>query len=303
MNTYCRKCGKRKYLYPMRKPHRDILAWFYPEKNFTSDKLVLCSRCMDHAKRHIKPCNTKKSGAPPKGNITISLWDDIQSCPIFGKDRKPLYTTISSNRNLNGTFRSNNAPMASNERKEPSLEINIQVQDNNPLIDAVINVSTHQQKNQPKRSNMEEREQELDHNIVSKEERGLKKIDTVDNRGRGIETTEPFDKGEYITTYHGELLEGDKGMVQHKKYSVQVGSFMFFFSLLGKKYCIDATDENNATYGRLINHKRKGNLIPKSKLINKIPYIYFVAKNNLLPGTELLYDYNDPEFPQNFLRY
>jgi histone-lysine N-methyltransferase SETD8 len=50
--------------------------------------------------------------------------------------------------------------------------------------------------------------------------------------------------------------------------------------------------------GRLINHsKKKANCIPKLTFINEKPRIYFQAKCDIVPGTEILYDYgeHDPD--------
>ena len=64
-------------------------------------------------------------------------------------------------------------------------------------------------------------------------------------------------------------------------------NFHFIFS-------IDATDETGR-YGRLVNHSRLApNLMTKVILNGKSPpRLVLVAKQDIEPGTELLYDYGD----------
>jgi hypothetical protein len=56
---------------------------------------------------------------------------------------------------------------------------------------------------------------------------------------------------------------------------------------------IDATSENITAPARLINHS-KANANLNVKLCNcKTKHLYFVAKQKITSGTQLLYDYND----------
>ena len=63
-------------------------------------------------------------------------------------------------------------------------------------------------------------------------------------------------------------------------------NFHFIFS-------IDATIETGR-YGRLVNHSRQTpNLMTKVIMNGKSPRLILVAKHDIEPGTELLYDYGD----------
>ena len=56
---------------------------------------------------------------------------------------------------------------------------------------------------------------------------------------------------------------------------------------------IDATVETGR-YGRLVNHSRlHPNLMTKVIMNGKSPRLILIAKHDLEPGTELLYDYGD----------
>ena len=58
-------------------------------------------------------------------------------------------------------------------------------------------------------------------------------------------------------------------------------------------FSIDATAESGRL-GRLVNHSRvKPNLQTKVVIVNDIPRLILVAKKEIEPGTELLYDYGD----------
>ena len=77
-----------------------------------------------------------------------------------------------------------------------------------------------------------------------------------------------------------------------------IGSYMFFFSFDGEKYCVDATEETGKL-GRLINHSRKNaNVAPKVVGITNpdgesLPHLMLLAKRDINKGEELLYDYKD----------
>ena len=69
--------------------------------------------------------------------------------------------------------------------------------------------------------------------------------------------------------------------------------FVFWYKTDGKWMAIDATSETITAPARLINHsKANGNL--KVKICNcSIKHLYFVAKEKITAGTQLMYDYND----------
>ena len=56
---------------------------------------------------------------------------------------------------------------------------------------------------------------------------------------------------------------------------------------------IDATSESGR-YGRLLNHSKiTPNCVTKVVMLGDIPRLILVAKNDIVAGTELLYDYGD----------
>ena len=58
-------------------------------------------------------------------------------------------------------------------------------------------------------------------------------------------------------------------------------------------FSIDATVETGR-YGRLVNHSRQTpNLMPEVFMNGKSLHLILVAKHDIEPGTELLYDYDD----------
>ena len=114
---------------------------------------------------------------------------------------------------------------------------------------------------------------------------------TTDSRGRGIfavdrgQGTTIFSRGDFLLEYEGELISRDEGL--------QIDScYRFFFSFDGTAYCIDATAEDG-TYGRLLNHSRRGNCVPKVINIHGKPRLYFVAAADITEGQELLFDYGE----------
>lgn len=100
--------------------------------------------------------------------------------------------------------------------------------------------------------------------------------------------------------YIGHLLNRRQGLNLEKKLGDTPASYLFFFTKFSRNWCIDATeDKPEFGVGRLINHSMlKPNL---NKVVRKgcdgKPRLHFVAKHNIPPGVELLYDYGvrDPD--------
>lgn len=57
-------------------------------------------------------------------------------------------------------------------------------------------------------------------------------------------------------------------------------------------YSVDATAESDRL-GRLVNHSRNGNLNTKTVVIENIPHLVLIAKEDIQPGEEVTYDYGD----------
>ncbi len=68
---------------------------------------------------------------------------------------------------------------------------------------------------------------------------------------------------------------------------------MFHFQHIGKKLCMDATEETGHL-GRLLNHSvHRANCVPKVRVFGNSPRILLYAKRYIFKGEELLYDYGD----------
>lgn len=118
----------------------------------------------------------------------------------------------------------------------------------------------------------------------------------TDLKGRGIFAATKLQKGDFVVEYAGDLMSMEDGKVREADYQKDpsIGSYIYFFSFKGKKYCIDATSESGR-YGRLLNHsKTMANC--KTRLVEEpegIPRLIIEAKCVIGKDVELLYDYGD----------
>ncbi|VDD82518.1 unnamed protein product [Mesocestoides corti] len=130
--------------------------------------------------------------------------------------------------------------------------------------------------------------------IRNSEESGMKVVVT-EEKGRGVITTRTFFPGDFVVEYIGELISDSEARIREAEYKKdpKVGSFMFFFSHGGQRYCVDATEETDKL-GRLINHSRlHPNCVVKVIPVDGVPRLALFAKTEISPGEELLYDYGD----------
>jgi len=112
-------------------------------------------------------------------------------------------------------------------------------------------------------------------------------------KGRGIVSTSSFERGSFVTEYSGTLLSLKEARKIEKKLANIPSSYMYYFKHFEKYLCIDATFESGKL-GRLINHSKElSNLTPQTIVVNGKPHIVFVAKRDISPGDELLYDYGE----------
>ena len=129
-------------------------------------------------------------------------------------------------------------------------------------------------------------------------------IETIPEKGRAVVASRSFLKGEFVVEYDGLLLDMGTASLMESSYSMDLtkGSFMFYFHEGEQQYCIDATEESGR-YGRLINHSKKNpNISPKVVMLNTTPRLIFLAKFEIMPGQELLYDYGDRS-PKSILAF
>lgn len=140
---------------------------------------------------------------------------------------------------------------------------------------------------------LEEKQRLIEKALRNNIEDGLK-ITTFKDKGRGIVADRPFEKGDFVVEYSGELIDISEAKRREEKYAMDpdTGCYMYYFKHNNQQYCIDATPESDRL-GRLINHSRNGNLVTKTLFLDGIPRLILIAKENIAIGEELLYDYGD----------
>ncbi|XP_069789612.1 N-lysine methyltransferase KMT5A-A isoform X2 [Narcine bancroftii] len=133
----------------------------------------------------------------------------------------------------------------------------------------------------------------IDELIRTGKEEGMK-VSMIDGKGRGVMATKPFQRGEFVVEYHGDLIEFADAKNREAEYAQDpsTGCYMYYFQYLSKTYCVDATKESTRL-GRLINHSKNGNCQTKLHDVDGKPHLILVASRNIENGEELLYDYGD----------
>ncbi|XP_047425659.1 N-lysine methyltransferase KMT5A-A [Mugil cephalus] len=133
----------------------------------------------------------------------------------------------------------------------------------------------------------------LDDLILNGIEEGME-VQNIEGKGRAVFATRPFQKGDYVVEYHGDLLQITDAKKREAEYAQNpaTGCYMYYFQYLCKTYCVDATKETHRK-GRLINHSKTGNCQTKLHDINGVPHLILVASRDIEKGEELLYDYGD----------
>ncbi|XP_052889525.1 histone-lysine N-methyltransferase PR-Set7 isoform X2 [Anopheles moucheti] len=138
-----------------------------------------------------------------------------------------------------------------------------------------------------------ERDRDIEKAIREGREEGLK-IEQFEGKGRGIVTTRPFSKGEFVVEYIGDLISVSEAKQREQIYAKDdnTGCYMYYFRHKSLQHCIDATAESGKL-GRLVNHSRNGNLVTKTVPINNRPHLVLIAKEDIGKGVEVTYDYGD----------
>ncbi|XP_020373835.2 lysine methyltransferase 5Ab [Rhincodon typus] len=133
----------------------------------------------------------------------------------------------------------------------------------------------------------------IDDLIRNGKEEGMK-VGIIDGKGRGVMATKPFQRGEFVVEYNGDLIEFTDAKNREAKYAQDpsTGCYMYYFQYLSKTYCVDATKETTRL-GRLINHSKNGNCQTKLHDVDGKPHLILVASRDIAKGEELLYDYGD----------
>lgn len=135
--------------------------------------------------------------------------------------------------------------------------------------------------------------EQLLHSLLQQDSvKGVEVKEISPEKGRGVFTTETFKKGRVVCFYGGELITKQEGLQRETHYALG-GNYLFYFNLGSKSHCIDANCDSGDV-GRLINHSiTDANLKPEAALIDNKATVYFVCKEDIQCGSELLYDYGD----------
>lgn len=138
-----------------------------------------------------------------------------------------------------------------------------------------------------------EKQKEVEDAILSGKEDGFE-IKEIIGKGRGVVSKRLIKRGEFVLEYHGDLIDMEEAKRREKLYSKEenTGCYMYYFTYNNKHYCVDATKESGRL-GRLVNHSKKGNLKTESFAVENKPHLILVARQDIQPGEELLYDYGD----------
>ncbi|XP_071796312.1 uncharacterized protein [Asterias amurensis] len=114
--------------------------------------------------------------------------------------------------------------------------------------------------------------------------------------GRGVFTLKKWEKNDFLLEYAGEKIEAEEAERKEKLYERKhYGSFMFYFKHAAKTLCIDATMDKQM--GRFVNDAKAPFANCKALKFDKFPggvRICLFATKDISPGTELRYDYGEP---------
>ncbi|XP_030754947.1 N-lysine methyltransferase KMT5A-A-like [Sitophilus oryzae] len=145
-----------------------------------------------------------------------------------------------------------------------------------------------------KKQMLREKQKQLEYMVICEMEDGLESRYT-EGKGRGVFATKDFEKGSFVVEYSGDFISLMEANEREDQYSRDeaTGCYMYYFKYNDQTFCIDATRESGRM-GRLINHSRtSSNLYTKIILVDGLPRLILMAKENIKRGQELLYDYGD----------
>ncbi|XP_053279918.1 uncharacterized protein LOC128441835 [Pleuronectes platessa] len=116
-------------------------------------------------------------------------------------------------------------------------------------------------------------------------------------KGRGIFTSAPFEKGDFLCEYRGDLITNEECERRQKIYHDALKVFMFEFRFSGKLWCVDAAKEDGSL-GRLVNDDH---ISPNAKMkylnVQGKPHLCLFAIRDIVAGEEITYNYGDSDWP------
>ncbi|KAK3107586.1 hypothetical protein FSP39_017813 [Pinctada imbricata] len=123
-------------------------------------------------------------------------------------------------------------------------------------------------------------------------------IIAVPEKGEGVFTRDrTFKKGQVVCDYHGIHRNKKAAETIAKEMEGGAGNYMFYYRTpKGESKCVDAATYpcgcHDMRYGRWINHScKKDNLTPTLQMVDGKNHILLIAKVDIPPNTELLFDY------------
>jgi histone-lysine N-methyltransferase SETD8 len=144
-----------------------------------------------------------------------------------------------------------------------------------------------------KKTVMEEKQRTLEQMLRNEVEEGLE-VRIFSDKGRGVVTSRPFTKGDFVVEYSGDLIDLNEARRRELQYAQDqnTGCYMYYFKHNDQQYCVDATAETGRL-GRLVNHSRNGNLLTRTVSVDNKPRLVLIAKDDIKAGDEVTYDYGD----------
>lgn len=115
----------------------------------------------------------------------------------------------------------------------------------------------------------------------------------VSGKGMGLFSNKLIKNGDLVMMYEGVHISEEEAIEREDLYGAGDHCYMFFYTIRDKRdkkivMCVDST--NSQGQSRLINHSRKlANLKPEYLNGN----IWFRAKCDIQPNSELLFDYGE----------
>ncbi|KAI9541835.1 hypothetical protein NQZ68_026296 [Dissostichus eleginoides] len=113
-------------------------------------------------------------------------------------------------------------------------------------------------------------------------------------KGHGIFTSIPFQKGDFLIEYRGELISKQECERRLKLYPVRLKVFMFDFHFDGKlvvRIIVDAAKEDESL-GRLVNDDHRNPTAKMKQLsVQGKPHLCLFADRDISPGEEITYNY------------
>ncbi|KAK5931463.1 hypothetical protein CesoFtcFv8_000240, partial [Champsocephalus esox] len=169
---------------------------------------------------------------------------------------------------------------------ETSGEVQVKI---NPLLDMA--------SARPRRAKVKPGEEAAHFSSLCKDKDGFDVKFINSFKGRGVFSCRPFQNGDFLIEYRGEVITKSERENRQKVYHNALKVFMFDFRLNGQEFCVDAAKEDNSL-GRLVNDDHV-NPNCKMKLIkvDGKPHLCLFALKDISPGEEIAYDYSDSDWP------